>query len=98
LYAVVAFFLYGAVQLADRSLFLFSPYYPKFLVHRDLGDVSWLDLKMLRDGDCKLGPIEMQRKKGYVLLRCGSSGSLNRLMFTARSIRECRPAAPCGEE
>lgn len=99
LYALVAVVLYGFVQLADRALYVYSPVYPSFMVYRELGDVDGEAIVALRDGDCAAGPIESQRKRSYILLRCGSTAvSLDRRIFTAKSFMWMKPLGDSGSE
>ena len=91
-YVLMAVVAYGFLQIADRALFEYSPIYPQFMVSRALGDLGASDVVALRKGDCAAGPIEMSRKRTYLLLRCGTNAySLDRRIFTAQEFMGVRP-------
>lgn len=60
----------GLFTVAERLYLVNGTQYPRFLA-RDVGVVRFEDLDELRVASCNGEPVEVYRKTGYWVLRCG---------------------------
>ena len=63
--------VFMSVAMAERLYLVNGSDYPRWLATAELGHVDVAKLKELRATECAHEPVEVWRKQGYAVLRCG---------------------------